>query len=242
MSTAKAVAVAILAGLYLILLAFVLHSLPHAKKEKKNMVFEMTSDAVFIALIIIMTFVPNLGYIAISPFISFTLLHLPVLLAAALGGPKKGALVGLFFGLSSYLQALLGTSGLNALFAYPWVAIPPRVIFGFVAGIVFSSLEKISKGGKRSLYLAIASFALTVLHTVLVFLDLFIFFPDTVGGLLSSTEPVAEATKLTFLAIIGLGMSGEAVIALIITPALTLAVEKAVPALSRGRGKRKELR
>ncbi len=188
-------------------------------------ILSMTFDAFFIAILLLMTFVPNLGYIAVTPFISFTLMHLPVLLGAALGGPKKGILYGLVFGVSSYVQAL-GSAGFNALFAFPWVAIPPRLLFGLAAGIVFGFVGKVSQKKSIGLYLALGSALLTCLHTGLVFLDLYMFFPAEIGGLFSSTTPIATGTGLTFLLVIVIGMLGEMAIAAFIIPPLYLATSK----------------
>lgn len=48
-----------------------------------------------------------------------------------------------------------------------------------------------------------------MLHTGLVFLDLYVFYPDTITGLFSSTSPVAVGTVLTFTFVILLGMAGK---------------------------------
>jgi len=220
----------------IILLETFILLIPHEKKERSTheIISSMTMDAVFVAIILIMTFIPSLGYIPVTPFVSLTLLHLPVLLGAAMGGWKKGLMLGFVFGLSSYMQAL-SSAGFNALFAYPWVAIPPRAIFGLVAGIVFSLLGKISKKPGKALYLGLACAGLTMLHTGLVFLDLYVFYPDIITGLFSSTEPVAVGTVMTFLVVILLGMTGEMVIAGLIIPPLYLAIGKVLPRLGKGR-------
>lgn len=212
----------------LLLSTFAIHSafFP-AKREGHAIVRQMAYDAVIIALLIIMTFVPNMGFIFVTPFISFTLLHIPVLVGACLFGAKRGAIYGLVFGLCSYLQALLQGSGFNLLFAVPWTAIPPRVLFGFFAGLAFSFIRKVSKSRAKGLYLGLASCGLTLFHTLLVFLTLYIFYPNEVTGFLSSTSPVAQGTALTFLACIGLGALGEMALAGAITPSLCLAISKA---------------
>jgi len=204
------------------------------EKSAHEIVASMTLDAVFIAIILLMTFVPNLGYIAITPFISLTLLHLPVLLGAAIGGWKKGLMLGFVFGISSYMQAL-SSAGFNALFAYPWVAIPPRMIFGLVAGIVLSLIGKSFKSAKNGLYLALACALLTALHTGAVFLDLYIFYPDTISGLFGSGNPIASGTALTFTLVIVIGMVGEMIVASLIVTPLYLAVTKVLPRLGKKR-------
>ena len=212
--------------------ALILNSMHGKKKPVGETIRDMVVNAMFIAIVLIMTFVPNVGYITITPLISFTLIHLPVLLAASLFGWKKGLFMGFVFGCSSYVQALTGgVAGLNLLFAHPWTAIPPRALFGLIAGIAFSLIRKLHKGGLKGLYLGLAAALLTVVHTVLVFGDLLVFFPAEVGGLLASTSPIAEGTKLTFLLVIAIGMSGEAALSAVLIPPLTLAVSKAAPRL-----------
>lgn len=212
-------------ALVLILFSSFLKTTGEQKYNPHERILSMTFDAFFIAVLLLMTFVPNLGFIAVTPFISFTLMHLPVLLGAALGGPKKGILYGFVFGVASYIQAL-SSAGFNALFAFPWVAIPPRLLFGLAAGLVFGFVGKVSQTKTRGLYLTLGSALLTFLHTGLVFLDLYIFYPAEITGLFSSTSPVAAGTGLTFLLIIVIGMLGEMAIAALVIPPLYLATSK----------------
>ena len=216
-----------LIGMALVLVLFLsfLKTTGEQKYNPHERILSMTFDAFFIAVLLLMTFVPNLGFIAVTPFISFTLMHLPVLLGAALGGPKKGVLYGFVFGVASYIQAL-SSAGFNALFAFPWVAIPPRLLFGLAAGLVFGFVGKVSQTKARGLYLTLGSAMLTFLHTGLVFLDLYIFYPAEITGLFSSTSPVAAGTGLTFLLIIVIGMLGEMAIAALVIPPLYLATSK----------------
>ena len=202
------------------------------ERDPRKTIRQITSDAMIMAVIILMTFVPHIGYIAVTPFISFTLLHLPVLLGAAIGGWKRGLLFGFIFGVSSYINAL-SSAGFNLLFAHPLVAIPPRMAFGLLAGIVFSLIGKLSKGKAKVLYLGLAAAGLTMIHTILVFLDLYLFYPETVGGLLTSGEPAATGTALTFTVLILIGMAGEMALAALIIPPLVTALRKAVPSLFR---------
>lgn len=222
-----------LSGLAILLFSTVIFYGNEHKKEfdKGSRIKNMTADAMFLAIILIMSFVPNLGYISVTPFVSLTLIHLPVLLGAALGGWKKGLLYGLFFGVSSYFNALGQPAGFNAFFAFPWVAIPPRMLFGLIAGIIFSLLKKLNKGKHKSLYLLLASPVLTALHTVLVFATLLLFHGQNVWSLLVSGDPAAVGTTLTFAALIGLGMLGEMALSAILIPPLTVAVSKAVPTI-----------
>ena len=207
-------------------------------KDSSSRIKEMTADALFLAIVLVMTFVPNLGYISFTPLLSFTLMHLPVLLAAMLGGWRKGLLVGFFFGCSSFAQALTSASPFNLLFAYPWVAIPPRMGFGFLAGLLFSLIGKLHKGAVKGIYLAMAAASMTLVHTCLVFLDLYVFYPQIIAGLFSSTTPLEYAPAFTFLTGLLVGVAGEMLIAALIVPPLYLAISKATPNVF-GRKKRR---
>lgn len=216
--------------LLLLLTLSLFHSSSGKVKDRRLVIRSITADAMVMAVILLMTFVPSLGFIQVTPLISFTLIHLPVLLGAAIGGWKKGLMFGFVFGVSSYINAF-GTTGLNLLFAQPWIAIPPRVLFGLFAGIAFSLLGKVSKWRSKVLYLALVAGLCTVVHTVLVFANLAIYYPNVIVGYFTSTDPVAAGTSLTFTVIIAIGMAGETAIAAIIIPLVVAALQKAVPSL-----------
>jgi uncharacterized membrane protein len=69
-----------------------------------------------------------LGFIPVpTPAGHATIMHVPAILGGVLEGPTTGALVGLIFGIHSFMRAS------NALFADPLVALLPRVLIGVVA-------------------------------------------------------------------------------------------------------------
>ena len=53
--------------------------------------------AAFIAIMMIMTVVPVLGFIPLG-FMNATIIHIPVIVGSILLGPKKGAVLGFFSG------------------------------------------------------------------------------------------------------------------------------------------------
>ena len=61
---------------------------------------DMVMMAAFIAIMMIMTVVPVLGFIPLG-FMNATIIHIPVIVGSILLGPKKGAVLGFFFGLTS---------------------------------------------------------------------------------------------------------------------------------------------
>ena len=63
----------------------------------------MVQVAIFGAIICIMAFTPFLGYIPLG-FTRATIIHVPVIIASLLMGPKKGAALGFVFGLTSFIN------------------------------------------------------------------------------------------------------------------------------------------
>jgi len=184
----------------------------------KITVKDIAIDAIFVAIIATMTFVPYVGMITL-PFISFTLLHLPVLLGAYLFGWRKGLLFGIAMGVCSLIKATTMPAGtFDALFIWPWISVLPRALFGFLSGLFFDLLHKNSKLYGNPLIVGLLSFAFTVMHTVFVFGSLFIFFPTETIGLLKTESPFVGGVTVFVAIIILCGMLGEAILAGVITP------------------------
>ena len=59
--------------------------------------------ALFGAIIVLLAFTPFIGYIPLG-FTKATIIHIPVILASLLLGPKKGAILGALFGLTSLIS------------------------------------------------------------------------------------------------------------------------------------------
>ncbi len=184
----------------------------------KITVKDIAIDAIFVAIIATMTFVPYVGMITL-PFISFTLLHLPVLLGAYLFGWRKGLLFGIAMGVCSLIKATTMPAGtFDALFIWPWISVLPRALFGFLSGLFFDLLHKNSKLYGNPLIVGLLSFAFTVMHTVFVFGSLFVFFPGITSGIFAGSGEILEGVVVGAIVIISIGMLGEAILAGIITP------------------------
>lgn len=91
--------------------------------------------ALFIAIIVVMTFVPYTGYISYGG-ISITTLHIPVIIGAIVLGKSGGLLLGLTWGVLNLIKAYtLGTPE-ALIFMNPMISVVPRVITGFLIGLV----------------------------------------------------------------------------------------------------------
>ena len=84
------------------------------KPDKK--VLGLVQAALFAALIIIMAFTPFLGYIPLG-FTRATIIHIPVIIGALTLGPKKGALLGFVFGLTSLINNTMNPTVTSFVFS-----------------------------------------------------------------------------------------------------------------------------
>jgi uncharacterized membrane protein len=79
----------------------------------------------------------RLGFIPVpTPAGAATIMHIPAILGGILEGPIVGALVGLIFGVYSFLNAT------NPMFADPLIAILPRIFIGVAAYYSYKYLWK----------------------------------------------------------------------------------------------------
>lgn len=113
---------------------------------KKNKTYEMVITAIFSAIILLMSLVPQIGYITLMPGVSVTLVHIPVLVGIFLLGLKGGLILGFFFGLGSLLAALIyARTPFDLAFIYPWISILPRMLFALIAHYIALSFGKLVK-------------------------------------------------------------------------------------------------
>lgn len=154
--------------------------------------------------------IPNIGIIQIGP-VSFTILHIPVIIAAIIYKIKGGAIVGLVFGITSWFVAVTRAyTPIDLLFINPLISVVPRVLYGLVAGLLARLLYK---GNKLEIKSSLIAFLSTFAHSLLVYLFLYIFGRQELG------EEVVGSIKnllLFLLSIFSINALIEAIIASII--------------------------
>lgn len=134
---------------------------------KRNEIRDLVMISMLIAIIIVMTVVPGLGYIPINPTLNLTIIHIPVIIGAALFGKKHGMILGLAFGLSSIAIAYLRpASPFDLLFQNPLISVLPRFIFGLSIYYVFELSKKFIKSDDLSV--GVAAFVSSMIHAGLV--------------------------------------------------------------------------
>ena len=127
----------------------------------------MVMDAVFCALITILSFVPYVGFIPLG-FTTVTDVHVIVIIGAILLGPKDGAILGAWMGICSLIKgAQAPENPFNFTFVMPWVSVLPRALFGFLAGLLYTVFSKLIK--VKSVAIAVTAGLSTIAHTLMVF-------------------------------------------------------------------------
>lgn len=149
--------------------------------KPKNKTLYMVELGLMIAIIVIMSLTP-LGYIR-TPALSITLLTVPVAVGAIILGPLGGAVCGLAFGATSFYMALSGGSAFSVMLMSISpigtfiTCIIPRILEGYLTGVIFQAMYKGSKSRKISYY--VAALSCPLLNTLFFMTSLCLFFYNT---------------------------------------------------------------
>lgn len=128
----------------------------------------------FSALIIVLG-ITRLGMISISPTISLTIMHIPVLLAAMIAGLGGGITTGAVFGIFSLILAATSPTGaLDPLFVNPLCSVLPRILLGVATWALFVLFAKLPKPVSAF----ITAFISTLIHTCLVIGSLYLIYHE----------------------------------------------------------------
>ena len=188
---------------------------------QRQRIIQMTTLALLIALIGLMTFTPNFGYIQTGLF-SITTIHIPVIIGSAILGPLGGLVLGLTWGITSYLYALtLGTIE-AMIFLNPMVSIVPRILVGLI--ISYSSLALKNVKMNDWLRFALSAFIGTISNTILVLSAIFIF---ESAGLISFNQ----ALSTIYTIVISTNGLLELFSAIFLVPSVVSAIKKVRPNL-----------
>lgn len=191
---------------------------------------------VLTAVILVMAFVPGLGYIPLG-VINATIIHVPVIIGAILLGPKYGAYFGLVFGLTSLFKNTTSPNLTSFVFSPFYsvgefsgnfcsliICLVPRILIGVVAYYVFTlmmgTLKKLVAGKSlaQMVSLAVAGVAGSLTNTLLVMNMIYLFFGSEYAA---ATGKAYDTLYGAILAIIvGSGVP-EAIVAGVLTCVIT---------------------
>lgn len=181
------------------------------KNEKKFSTLMMVQLAVLIAITVIMGTTP-LGTIR-TPFLSVSLVTIPVAIAAIILGPIGGMVCGAAFGITSLINALTGTSGMMSIlmtvnaFGAVFTIIVPRVLEGLLTALIFKAAHKTMtelKAGRMAYY--VGAICCPLLNTLLFMSCIVLFFynSDYVQGLV---EKLGASNPIMFVVLL-VGIQG----------------------------------
>ena len=127
------------------------------KLNKQSKYEDFVLMALFAAVILVLALTP-VGYIRIG-LISATLIHVPVIIGSVILGPKRGAVLGGIFGLTSFIMNFMTPGVLSFVFC-PFIPVPgtsrgnplaivicflPRILVGVVPYYVYRLMKKTAK-------------------------------------------------------------------------------------------------
>lgn len=184
----------------------------------------LVQAALFAALIILMAMVPFLGYIPLG-FTRATIIHIPVILGALVLGPKKGAFLGLIFGLTSLINNTMNPTVTSFVFS-PFYSLGeihggigsiiicflPRILVGIIPYYVYRFMTKITEKWKSSMIfsLGVCGVIGSLTNTLLVMNLIFVFFKDAYA---MANGVASNAVYGFILSVIGINGVPEAIVA-----------------------------
>src|SRR5699024_6584140 len=138
--------------------------------KQKEKTFRMVLTAFFLGVLVLFASVPFLGFIPLGP-INATTLHIPVIIASIILGPKIGAFMGGCFGLVSMIRSTIVVTPLSFVFS-PFVAplgstgtgswkalliaFIPRILIGIIPYYSYKWCQQILKKKKKTFSLFLA--------------------------------------------------------------------------------------
>lgn len=172
------------------------------------------------ALTILLGVIPNIGIIQIGP-VSFTILHIPVIIASIIYGIKGGMIIGLVFGITSWFVAITRAfTPLDLMFVNPLISILPRVMFGMVSGVICQIIKAQNISFIKCSVVGLVS---TFIHSLFVYSCLYFFGKEELSLIINGSIK----NLLVFLAsIISINALVEAIVAAILTYLIVQAIDK----------------
>lgn len=210
------------------------------KKVNNKKTLSMVMTGLFMAIIAVMTFIPNVGYINLI-VIKATLLHVPVIVGSIVLGPKKGAILGATFGITSLIKNTMEPSLLSFAFSPFYhvgeiggnfwsvvIALVPRTFVGVIPYFVYTGLEKLLKNVKarRTVSVTAACAIGAFTNTFFVMNLIYFCFKEEFAAAKSIALDTVYSAILGIIAANGIP---EMIVAVVIGGAISIALLRVVP-------------
>lgn len=190
---------------------------------------KMVRLAILVAVVLIMAYTP-LGYLRTGG-LEISFLMVPVAVGGVILGPAAGAILGGFFGITSFMQCFgtspFGTVLLEISPLYTFIGcVVTRILAGWIPGLIYKAI----RGKNNSVVpIGVASLAAPLLNTVLFMSGLVLFFYNTeyIQGIVSALG----ATNAWAFVVLFVGVQGliEAVVCFIVATVVSKALLVYVP-------------
>lgn len=183
----------------------------------------MTITAVFAAILIMQTFLPNIGYVRIIPVLPVAITTIPMTIAiyGTLMGTKAGLGFGLFWGITRLIVAYTQPGDMVSLmlFQNPVISVVPSVLAGFFPSLITKAMGK-TNYAKLGYIFSGAVTSLT--NTIMVILLTSIFFMHDPASLVHYLGNYSSSTPLILILITALGANGviEAIFTALVVPVI----------------------
>lgn len=194
--------------------------------KKKSL--ELAQLALFSALILMLAFIPGIGYIPLG-VTRATIIHVPVIIGSIVLGPKLGAVLGGVFGLTSLITNTITPTVTSFVFT-PFfegaglggnplslvICFVPRILVGVVPYFVFKGIMCLFKKlkGKETISLIIGGVCGAMTNTILVMGMIYLFFGESYAA---AKEITYEALLGVIMGVVGINGVLEAITAAILT-------------------------
>ena len=202
---------------------------------KTNKTARLTITAIFVAILLLQTLVPNIGYIHLIPGLpAITTVTLTIAIYGCMMGPKAGFLLGLFWGITRLIAAYAMPADMVSLllFQNPFISIVPRVLAGVTPGLIVKLFKNKSEKAQKWGYM-LAGLATSFVNTAFVIIMTNFVFMSDPSHLTKYMNGGNPAQPLILFLIAALGVNGivemifTGVLTPIIMPSLKYVMKKA---------------
>lgn len=191
---------------------------------RKKETARLTITAIFAAILLIQSFVPNLGYIRITGFLpAVTTLPLTIAIYGSLMGQRAGFLFGLFWGITRLFMAYTQPGDLVSLmlFQNPLISIVPSVVAGWLPGLISA------KAGESKARYILGGASASLANTFLVIGLASVLFMNN-ASFIKLFGNTSASGSLFMILLTALGANGifEAIFTAVLTPVVVIPLQK----------------
>lgn len=187
----------------------------------RSKAYKTAIRGILIGIIILQSMVPMIGFLPLG-VINLTIVHITVIVAAIVLGPNDGALIGLFWGLGTFIRSYVSpTSPIDTMiFTNPIISVLPRIAVGWIAGLVYKALKTKSK---KVIAMGISAAIGSLVNTSAVLILMRVIYASQTAQVY---KVPTSALNNVLLAVVGTNGVPEMIAAIIIVPLIASAILK----------------